>query len=280
MLNGSRDQRYFDVRFYNRLLDSAAEQRSKSKATQAEAMRLVRRELIAAGTDAPPTDLKRLAKHLGVQRVAIVPLAMRGRLMLSGSDVEIEINGDLDEWSRRHTIAHELVHLVLEKDRVAMARAAGSNVKKRIAHGLIEQLCDLGADEILLPREWLAEKLKRSRPSMDLVVHISNHLDLPVDFVATRIVNLGLQPWRTIWCGRSKRKSYLVKSAPAWDELFLAGLDILDADESPVTKCWDHNEVEKGTVVIRIHGELHDFPSHCLKIAHDSVFGILYTGSR
>jgi hypothetical protein len=101
-----------------------------------------------------------------------------------------------------------------------------------------------------------------------------------VDFVATRIVNLGLQPWRTIWCGRSKRKSYLVKSAPAWDELFLAGLDILDADESPVTKCWDHNEVEKGTVVIRIHGELHDFPSHCLKIAHDSVFGILYTGSR
>jgi Zn-dependent peptidase ImmA (M78 family) len=280
MITDSKAHRPFDARFYNRMFDAALEQHSTAKAVQGEAIRLVRRELLASGSHIPPIDLNRVAKRLRVQRIEVLPLAMRGRLVLTDAGVVIEINDSLSAWDQRHTIAHELAHLVLERDRVASSSAAGMNVKRRMAHGLIERLCDLCADEMLLPSEWLDDRLKRARPSLRVVLDISTDANAPVDIVATRVVNLAFQPWRAIWCKRQRGKYCLEKSIPQWDEAFLASVDVLESDDSPLMQCSERNEVVTGSVELRIRGEKHCFPSQCIRLADDSVFAILYTGCR
>lgn len=277
----NRDRRdRFDTNFYSKLFESAVEGRSKTKRIQSAAIRLINSEMIAARSNVPPADLRRLASHLGVQEVLLVPLASRGRLLMDGTNVLIEINEELDDFRRKHTVAHELAHLVLEKDRVAVARAAGYNVDKPFSHSLMEQLCDLCADEVLLPESWLRDELTKERSSLKSVVEIALHAELSIEFVVTRIIDLELRPWRAIWCFNTHGRIHVSKSVPLWDESFLASVEICDSGDSPLRNCWSCSNITQGNVVLTIHGEQTCYPAQCLRTSGDAALCILYTGRR
>ncbi len=280
MLSQKDTDQPFNKRFCQRLLiDAVAERRNSHIAAEAEALRTFRRELLSQGSAEPSTDLSTLAARLHIESIDYVPLAMRGRVLMVGKKIQIEINNDLEEWERRHTLAHELAHLVLEKGRIAASREKGKNVSRKISHNHIELLCDKCADEALLPKDWLQKQLEINRPSLQTVVAIANRTKLPIPYVAKRIIDLQLRPWRTIWCERLNGKYSVVNSIPAWDDSLLTSISLNADGQLPIDSCWSNNgSVSTGTIALRIYDDDCKYPAQCIKITPDSAFCILFTG--
>ncbi|MGQ0547025.1 MAG: ImmA/IrrE family metallo-endopeptidase, partial [Betaproteobacteria bacterium] len=90
--------------------------------------------MISAGVDHPPTNLERLAKHLNVEAISYAPLSMRARLMMDCGKLIAEINEDLDPFARRWSLAHELAHVVLERERLGLATTVGQNVERAVSN--------------------------------------------------------------------------------------------------------------------------------------------------
>lgn len=279
----SKNERKVSLRsaaFYRHLRASVAERASNTKAIRAEALRRVRCEMISAGVAEPPVNLRSLALRLKLRDIVFVPLPMRGRVMLDGNNVVVEVNENLGQHERRWTIAHELAHLILEKERVAIAEESGRNIDRSISHGMIEQLCDLCADEILLPQEWLRKKLPKGRGSLQAVVEISRRADVSVDFTVTRLIELGLQPWRAIWCVKVNQEIQIVKSVPHWDESFLVGINVLNVEMTPISSSLESDAITQGYITLQIHDDDIRYPAQCAQISKDTVLCILHTGRR
>jgi len=263
--------------FY-RLLEGAREKKAKRNAVQAESIRLTTRVMKAAGESNPPPNLNRLARHLGVQKIQSVPLAMSGRILVHNRTFSIEINEKLDELEHRRTLAHELAHLILEKDRIALSSNVDSinDLERNYPYALMEELCDMCGDEMLLQKDWLWERLAGHRVSLQTVMEIASETNLSVEFVATRIIALKLQRWRAIWCMKIGQNIQLVKSLPHWDEAFLASIQIVDA--SLIADSYESEGVSSGRVCLSICGEENTYFAQATKLNDKSVLCILHLG--
>jgi Zn-dependent peptidase ImmA (M78 family) len=266
--------------YRRRLKESSGAQRSKNRAMAAEALRLVNLSTTAAGVDQPPTDLHQLAQYLGVREIRYVPLAMRGRLIIDDKELVVEVNEELEGVDRQRCVAHELAHVVLERERIKLAIASERNADRSISHSLIEKLCDLCGDEIVLPREWLHKQLLIAGSSLVSIVEIASRAILPVDFVVTRIIDLELRPWRAIWWMRHDGKFQIGKSVPHWDDTFLVWIDLVDGPTSPVFKCWETRTMTEGELTLRIDGEEHQYAVECVRSDDSTVLSIVYTQGR
>jgi hypothetical protein len=203
---------------------------------------------------------------------------MRGRVLTSSSGIEIEVNEDLDEPTQQFTIAHEIAHLILEKQRIAVALTEGQNVKRYLTHSLIERLCDACAAEILLPEKWLENELRQRRGALEHILKIAFELDLTPEFVASRIIDLQLRPWRALLCKDVHGNLQITKSIPDWDDTFLVSVSILSLPDTPIRTYDEKPNMSTGRLALRIHGEAMEYPAQCLRQDDGTIFCVLHIG--
>jgi len=261
--------------YYRRIRDVGAERRSKNKAVRGEALRLINSEMISAGIEHPPADLVRFAQHLGVHEIRFIPLVMRGRLVMEGRRLVAEVNEDLNDLERQRTVAHELAHVVLERERIAQATTVGQNVSRVAGNNLIEKLCDICGDEILLPREWLRVRLSNNDASLGTLLEIASSSNLSVDFVLARVIELRIKSWRAIWCMNVSDKAKILRSMPYWSESFLPWIDVEDNPTSPLRKCLETGDLTRGQLALLIEGERQPYFAECMRTGRDVVLCLL-----
>lgn len=114
-------------------------------------MRLACQRLLQEyGHLAPPIPLKRLSDRLGI-RVVRRATHGNGTLRMTSQGLEIWLSPDKQHWRRgRFTIAHEIAHVLLM---TAIQDILPSD------HAAIEQLCNLGAAELLMPARAVQDVL-------------------------------------------------------------------------------------------------------------------------
>jgi len=153
-----------------------------------------------SGCTSFPTDVNQLAFCAGIQGVRYVPLAVRGRLVREPGGVVAEIQSDLTPQDRRFVLAHEVTHLILERDAIERSetRLDRSRGSGGIGHRAIELLCDYGAAEMLLPTAALRNELRKVQPSLELVMSITKEADCSLELVAHRICER-LAGWENGW---------------------------------------------------------------------------------
>lgn len=265
-----------DASYYRRVREFKAERSNKNLAERAEALRMINREMISAGVNQPPVNLSSFSKYLGVRSIYSTTLPMRGRLLREGNELTIEVNKKLDECERQRTIAHELAHVVLERERIGAALATGKNKSRSIPHTQIEKLCDLCGDEILLPQEWLRKQLSKSGRRLSTIVEITAQTKLSIDFVLSRIVELSLIPSQVIWCVNKNGKFKIQKWLPHdLDQTYLVWIDIINTPASPLLNAWKTSGPVSGELAFRIENKKELFPVECMKTNTGSVVCIL-----
>jgi hypothetical protein len=119
-----------------------------------------------------------------------VPLAVRGRLIREPGGFVAEINEELSRQSRRFVLAHEITHLLLERDMMLKSSQRIQRVGMTLGHKRIESLCDFGAREILLPASSVRKEVKMHNPSLEVVAAIANEADCSLELVAECICDL------------------------------------------------------------------------------------------
>jgi hypothetical protein len=231
-------------------------------------------EVLAAQAGRFPVDLARLASHLGVDAVRVVPLTMRGRLVLDAGKLVVEVNEELDQWDRRRVIAHELSHAIIERDRLRLAKLAGRNVERDWSHSRIERLCDAGADELLLPERWLQGKLASESASLETAMRIADQGRLPLEFVVARVIALDLGPWRALVFARGVEGCAAVRSVPAVSAGFLCSFELVDVERSPVGQA-EQGAVTSGRVALRVDGEATEYRAHCTCLSDQELLCVL-----
>src|SRR6266446_3748472 len=144
-----------------------------------EIVKLVARLKASASCTRFPTDVNKLAEAVGIVMVRDVPLAMRGCLLREPGGFVVEINSQLPRLDRRFVLAHEVTHILIERDQLLQStqRFERNSGHRRLGYNHIEELCDFGAREILLPLNSLRAELRRAEPSLPFVMKLSKETE-------------------------------------------------------------------------------------------------------
>jgi Zn-dependent peptidase ImmA (M78 family) len=132
-----------------------------------------------------PTDVDRLAREAGIVATRIASLVTRGRLIREPGGFVVEIDSKLSPNQRRFVIAHEISHLMVERD--LMLTSVGRPQRSKTQHRFVERLCDFGAREILLPINSLRHEIAELTPSLEIVCKIATEAQCSLELVAERI---------------------------------------------------------------------------------------------
>jgi hypothetical protein len=102
------------------------------------------------GVSCPPTDLSALGKKVSVHSFIEEDIAGSGELHRDGSGLRIVYSCYLSKPRRRFTIAHEIAHAYFASRWPDLPRPSKE----------VEQICDMMAAEILMPRFHVLEIVK------------------------------------------------------------------------------------------------------------------------
>ena len=230
----------------------------------------------AAGVTLMPRDLEKLARKLQVP-VLEEPLDCRGRIVLEAGQLVIEINHRLSAFEKRKTLAHELGHLILDKEGITRAYLQGGHRGRisRLEYDAIEKSCDVAADELLLPERWLENQLPRD-PSLESLLKTAAGSGCDLDFVATRVLDLG--HWtgcHFLWWKRAGDRMVVSRSLPAEDDAALAFYESVGSDSLPwralTEKC-----LVRGR--LRIHNGIvnKDVAAECIPVSHETALSFFW----
>lgn len=228
-----------------------------------------------------PTDLPRLARSVGIVEVRAVSLAFDGRLLRESRGFVVEVNTVLGDKDRRFVAAHEITHLLLEGDRVnadPLGRA-GSPDKGRLAYRIMEELCDWGAAEILLPVNSVREELRGGRPSPDVLFRIAAEADCTIRLAAERIVaarvwQVGFVCWRVQ--GGSAAAQWMVSATEKSHDV--RWILLPDYQNSLVRRALLQNETVSGRESLSFCNEIELFRAHCRRIDDSTVLTMIVYG--
>jgi len=262
-----------DFRYFEAIAERALAGRDNRRAIEARVRRQIERERIAAGVTAPPVDLQRMSRHLGVKEIRCVPLAMNGRIV-EDDGVVVEINEKLSPFLRKVTLAHELSHIVLEPGRVNRTRQRSGIEDGRFARGSteIEALCDLAARQLLLPARWLLQRIGEASPSIGLARAVGEESACDLGFVLMRLIEMGASHCRLLWWSRVGTGFCATQSYPRTDEVFLARLTPAGGDVSLLRDCEDGT---RGVLTLRAGEEETRYRAECVAIGDEKVLSLL-----
>jgi len=157
---------------------SAAARRLRAFAGKASTIEEAVREIACRFLDdieCPPTDLDALCSRLNVTKFVEEDLPISGGLRRDGTGFKIVYSSQLSRHRKRFTIAHEMGHAIFEMTGPNPPRAGRE----------LEQLCDMLAAELLLPRHVFVRLCDR-RPKLDSVVELSRLFDVSLVAAARR----------------------------------------------------------------------------------------------
>ena len=166
---------------------------STSKSDPEDAIRSSAREVVLAamrdyGWSGPPFDLVALASLRGFKVTETTDLR-------SGQDAcitpgQILLNGNKPLVRRRYSLAHEIVH-TLFPDYHAQLKEAGILWRAEgEGEPLVEELCQVGAAELLMPLTVFSERANRSGPTLENVHGLTNVFGASFEAVARRMAEV------------------------------------------------------------------------------------------
>jgi Zn-dependent peptidase ImmA (M78 family) len=253
---------------------------SKYRSLEGQALKLVNYEITKSSINRSPVDIDGLKTYLGVKDIRYTQLysKQKGRLISEGNFFAIEISDRLDNFQRKLTILHELAHIILEDKFAAKINLERSNIKafsKNLHPKVLEKLCDGAAKEILLPKSRLREELRGRKPSLKHLYEMSEKYNYPLEFIATRILDVGLWQFRVLWWRVSNNKATCVNSLPLMDELTLLDTKLLDESNSIVINSHLSKKYIEGMQKIVINNVEDEYRAQVLPEKKDVVICML-----
>jgi len=260
-------------RYFEKLVQSTLEGRSSKLKREAEAQRLIEREVVRCGLITPPINFDKLANHLSAE-IQYIPLSIRGQILVDHHSIVIQVSSRLNSFERRKTLAHELCHLILEQERLLMHK--GSRVKTQYDHPrqVIERLCDQGSAELLCPSQWLQDSLRGVSLSLQLLTELAERIRCPTEFVFSRLKDLGLSEARLLRFRRGESSFRVVGSVPEADEGFLAQIDLLAPSEHLLARSFAEGAIQ-GQIHLRTPDGTFHYNSECLPLGNNEILTLL-----
>jgi hypothetical protein len=226
----------------------------------------------------PPVDLQRFAEHLGIHTIRRVPLATQGRLLAQGGQLVMDVRVTDSPFEQRYTIAHELSHVIIKPERLRLAAATGVVVRPETRHEFaeLEDLCDVGAEEILLPRLWFEERLGNlDKASLEVAARIARESACDVDFVVRRAIDLGWRAWLVWWRSEIPGRVRAVPILTYRDKgaAFLAA----NCDRTPdlVTRALSSDGVHEGVLRLNMFENEVAYRAQVVAVSKDTALSLL-----
>jgi Zn-dependent peptidase ImmA (M78 family) len=229
--------------------------RYSNRRREIESVRKLRRAVGSVGLDSVPVNLTALGSELGVSHIRYAPLPVRGRLVLEGGRIIIEINEHDPRWLQRYTHAHELAHVVIEESRLRYAMASGfAQVEHtELEYQSLENICDRMAEELLLPEHWLLERVDFDAPSLAWASEIATEIRMSVEFVTRRVIDLGLWQASLLTWSVGVEMAQPIRGSERTDEWLLAssGLRLDDTAAELLVRSMTTDQVVVGELRLR-----------------------------
>jgi hypothetical protein len=265
---------------YELRADGIIASRSKYRSLQNQALKLVNYEITKSRIERSPLDVDGLKSYLGVKDIRYTRLysPQRGRLISEGSFFVIEVSDRLDNFQKKLAILHELAHIILEDKFARKINLERANIKafsKHLHPKVLEKLCDASAMEILLPKSKLREELRGKRPSLKHLNKLSEEYNYPFEFIANRILDIGLWRFRILWWKVINDKATCVNSLPPMDELTLLETKLGHQSSSIVINSRLSNKYIEGTQKILINNVEDEYRVQAMPEKKDTVICML-----
>jgi O-acetyl-ADP-ribose deacetylase (regulator of RNase III) len=156
-------------------------------------------EAVQAGWAGPPFDPFGLAKHLGILTVAKEEV-LDARVVVDGSQTQIEFNPNQSIRRIRFSIAHEIAH-TLFPDCLEIARNRGRTTYVSSDDWQLEMLCDVAAAEILMPA---GQNLDPSSPvTAESMLRLQSEFEVSMEALALRLASLSRDPFTVVVATRA-----------------------------------------------------------------------------
>jgi hypothetical protein len=138
---------------------------------------------------AAPVDPGLVASYRGISRIEEADQPWAGCLTHDGDEAVVRVRAADSRPRKRFTAFHEVEHTYLPGFLVTQYRCDPSPSRSQ-DRGSIEQLADLGASELLFPRNQFQSDLVGNRLSFELVEALSERYDGSLMATALRTVGL------------------------------------------------------------------------------------------
>jgi hypothetical protein len=181
-------------------------------------------ELLEDAGVSVPVDVRMLASFRGIAAIKEVDQAEAGCIFCDGERLLVQVRGSDSPERQRFTVCHEILHTFFPgfwEERRARTDPTVGNFDR---NQLEEYLCDLGAAELLLPREPFLAALP-AQPGIDDVITLAATFFASLEATAIRLVNLANVPMALVvlepaWKPAEQRELARLATQPA-----LAGLE-------------------------------------------------------
>lgn len=128
-------------------------------------------------------SLEQLAGSLGVRGITVTQMEFDGGVFEEPSGLHVRLNSDSSPKRRRFTLAHEIAHLVIDRD-------SGRTARRSHACTELERACDILAAELLMPLNELTQTAL-SQTAANLLT-IADSFQVSPHAAAVRLNQLGL----------------------------------------------------------------------------------------
>lgn len=137
--------------------------------------------LTTAGVAQPPINIERLARYLGVREVVTADFLDADACLVTGrSGHRIVVKDKSSKRRRRFSIAHELGHLLLSHGGISYRGAKIAERKRE------ERLCDLIAEELLMPIELFRPRAEARLRGVTAIESLATEFDTAIESTAIR----------------------------------------------------------------------------------------------
>ncbi len=129
-----------------------------------------------------PVNLLPLARHQGIQQVKEMDISLDGQLLeLESGGYEVIVSKNASLARRRFTLAHEIAHTLLSTGEGSAACGVG----------LVEELCNAAAAEILVPSRFLRKLFSTAEITVRSFVEVSKSFRCSLEVAGWRLLNMG-----------------------------------------------------------------------------------------
>lgn len=141
--------------------------------------------LLDEGAVEPPVNVELLASLRGIVDVSFADQPWAGMLTTSNGRYLVTVRADDSYERQRFTVLHEAMHTFCPGFSETKFRC-----NPNVAKGLVEELCDQGASELLLPRRFFLPELRDLGLTVDTLTELAPHYEASVEATGIRAVDL------------------------------------------------------------------------------------------
>lgn len=182
-------------RWVNHSVVTLMKQRARAGETPQMVIRRLARQMVADAKEQGwvdvPYDPELLAELQGIEvKCAKTDIRAEARLMpLPGQRLEIEYAADAPETRRRFSICHELAHTFFPDCFEQVQHRRASKLFDPV-HAELEQLCHVGAGELLMPVADFESAIAGRSPSMAVAEEMGRYFNASSEAALRRMVDL------------------------------------------------------------------------------------------